>query len=126
MLLSSASCSSSSCSSSQTCTGAQPEPEVSPTLHESATSSKHSMGWFVTIPLKILHKLFGLLDHRSLGILSGTSKEMATAIVSYLLSTVGLKHVMPMVSVGHSTSLESLEFRRVGKHSALFLLVLLG
>ena len=68
-----------------TCTGAQPEPGVSPTLHERvATSSKHSMGWFVTIPVEILHKLFGLLDHRSLGILSGTSKEMATATVSYL------------------------------------------
>ena len=111
-----------SSSSTCTCTGAQPKPVLP--LHEVATSSKHSMGWFGTLPAEILHKLFCLLDHQSLGLLSLTSKEMATAVLSYLQSTVGLKRVIPMVSVGHSTSLDPLDFRRVGMHSALFLLVL--
>ena len=112
---------SSSCSSS----GAQAKP-VSPTLHEAATSSEHSMGWFVTLPPEMLHKLFCLLDHQSLALLSLTSKEMATAVLGYLQSAVGLKHVPQIVPVGHnrSTSLDPPEFRGVGKYSVLFLLVL--
>ena len=111
----------SSSSSSSTCTGAQAKPV--PTLHEVATSSKHSMGWFGTLPAEMLHELFCLLDYRSLALISLTSKEMATAVLSYLQSADGLKRVMAMVFVGHVHS-DPLEFRGVGKYSALFLLAL--
>ena len=45
-------------------------------------------------------------------------------MLGYLQSAVGLKHVPPIVPVGHNTSLDPLEFRGVGKYSVLFLLVL--
>ena len=61
------------------------------------------MGWFVTLPAEMLHELFCLLDYQSLGLLSLTSKEMATAVLSFLQTADGLKRVMPMVSVKHST-----------------------
>ena len=84
-------------------------------LAELATSKSHSMGWFKTLPNELLYIIFELLEFRSLSLISMTSKNMSTAALTYLQSAKGLKHVMPIVSAGHRTSIDPMEFRGVGK-----------
>ena len=88
-----------------------------PTLAEVATSNKHSMGWFVTLPIELLHAIFRLLELRSLSLVALTSKNMSAAALSYLQSARGLSHVMPIVSAGHRTSVDPMEFSGVGKYA---------
>ena len=89
------------------------QPQIS--LAEVATSKSHSMGWFKTLPNELLYIIFELLELRSLSLISMTSKNMSTAALTYLQSAKGLKHVMPIVSAGHRTSIDPMEFRGVGK-----------
>ena len=84
-----------SSSSFSTCTDRLGTP-VSSTLHEVATSSKHSMGWFVT---QMLHELFWFA-----GLPVTWTRLGHYRVKSFLQTADGLKRVMPMVSVGHSTS----------------------
>ena len=76
-----------------------------------------SMGWFVTLPIELLHIIFELLEFRELGHISMTSSNMSTAVLTYLQSARGLNHVMPIVSAGHCniTIVDPMEFRGVGK-----------
>ena len=106
-----------------TCTGAQPEPGVSPTpwagSHEQ--QAQHGMvcyhsSWDTS---QVVWSAGPPVTWNTLWDLQRNGHYHCE-----LLMAVGVKHVMPMVSVGHSTSLDALEFRRVGKHSAIFLLVL--
>lgn len=85
------------------------------TLAQLAASEKHSIGWFVVLPVELLYSVFSLLDIRALGYLSLTSKETSAAVLGYLQSGVGLKHIMPIVATGHRTSVDPLHFREVGK-----------
>ena len=84
-------------------------------LADVATSKTHSMGWFKIMPNELLYIIFQLLDLRSLSLISMTSRNMSTAALTYLQSAKGLKHVMPIVSAGHRTSIDPMEFRGVGK-----------
>ena len=95
------------------------------TLAELVASDKHSLGWLVVLPVELLYSVFRLLDLRSLGYLSFASKEMSAAVLGYLQCAVGLNHIMPILSNGHRSNANPLEFREVGMFFSSILRILL-
>ena len=79
-----------------------------------SVSRSQGMGLFVRMPDELLHSIFEQLNLRSLSNISMTSSNMSKAVLTYLQSARGLKHVMPIISAGHITGIDP-PLRGVGK-----------
>lgn len=84
-------------------------------IQTQAESQEHSMGWFAVLPVELLQMVFRLLDVKSLGMLSLTSKNISSAILAYLQCFGGLSHFMPIVFTSHRFSTDPLRFSEVGE-----------
>lgn len=72
-------------------------------LTDIATDTNHSMGWFMTLPLELLHMIFNQLNNDTLLLVSSLSKDLNGHVLMYLLSGQGLKHIIPYSSLLPST-----------------------
>lgn len=97
-----------------------PQSQDTPTLSRLAASGEHSMGWFSVLPPELLQMVMNMLDTISLDVLSGVSKDMNSAVCSYLQSGFALKRLLPLEgNVENRHKPDPSDFRNTGQHTSM-------